>query len=92
MFDYIEYCLPIRGSLPQGAARQLVEQEGLGIVRDDGDVDGLTDALSSFYDDSELRSACRRRAAALRGSFSSAAQGAAWRRAVAEIAEVAESV
>lgn len=91
LFDYIEYRLPILGSLPAGAARRLVEAHGLGVVGDDGDVDGLAAGLERLYDDAPLRQRCQQGLGRARELFTVQTQGANWRRVVGDVIDAADA-
>lgn len=48
IYDYINLGLPILASLPDGAAKTLINQNQYGIACDDGDVRGLQSAIQVF--------------------------------------------
>ncbi len=68
MLDYLWAGLPVLCTRGDVFAR-LVEEHGLGLTVDDGDVDGLTDALEGLLSDDAFASQCRSRVAALAPSF-----------------------
>lgn len=55
LFDYIEAGIPILASLPQGAARDIIEKYEIGLVVDVGDVKGLSGGLETLAANSSLR-------------------------------------
>jgi glycosyltransferase involved in cell wall biosynthesis len=84
LFDYVEFGLPILGSLPRGAARRTVEENGLGIVCGEGDVEAVAAGLERFADDAAFRRTCRDRMSYVREGWSTATQGERWRSVVRE--------
>jgi glycosyltransferase involved in cell wall biosynthesis len=68
MLDYLWAGLPMACTRGDVFA-QLVEEHGLGLTVDAGDVDGLADALERLLSDDALAAECRVRVAALAPSF-----------------------
>ncbi|MEE3258809.1 MAG: glycosyltransferase family 4 protein [Candidatus Latescibacterota bacterium] len=80
LFDYIEAGVPIVASLPQGAAREIVERYEIGLVSDAGDVEDLARCLRTMIEDGDLRRRCRGNAESIRGLFSAQTQIEKWRK------------
>jgi glycosyltransferase involved in cell wall biosynthesis len=78
LFDYIEAGVPIVASLPQGAAREIVERSEIGLVADAGDAIGLAKCLRRMVEDEELRRTCRANMGLIRDRFSPRVQIAKW--------------
>jgi len=68
MLDYLWAGLPMACTRGDVFAR-LVDEHGLGLTVDAGDVDGLADALDRLLTDDAFAAACRGRVAALAPSF-----------------------
>jgi glycosyltransferase involved in cell wall biosynthesis len=69
LFDYIEAGVPIVASLPDGAARTMVERYKIGLVADAGDVVGLAHCLQEMVENKALRDRCRDNMKAIRDEF-----------------------
>ncbi len=78
LFDYIDAGVPIVASLPPGAARDIIERYGIGIVADEGDVDGLAHCLKEMVENEALRRRCRANTAAIRDEFQPQRQVDKW--------------
>ena len=70
--------MPVLAALPPGAARDLIEQNEIGLVADPGDAEGLSQCLERLAADSQLRRRCGQNAAALQDFFRPAAQVQKW--------------
>ena len=77
--------MPIVASLPPGAARRMVEEEGIGLVADAGDVEGLARCVKRMVEDRELRRVCRERMLSIREQYRPHIQVEKWRRILVEI-------
>lgn len=78
LFDYIEAGVPIIASLPNGAAREIIESNEVGLVADVDDVEGLANCLREMVLDTGLRARCRANMLALRYRFSAEKQIENW--------------
>jgi glycosyltransferase involved in cell wall biosynthesis len=78
LIDYIQMGMPVLAALPPGAARDLIEQNEIGLVADPGDAEGLSQCLERLAADSQLRRRCGQNAAALQDFFRPAAQVQKW--------------
>ena len=79
LFDYVALELPIVAALPDGAARDIIVERGLGLVVDIGDVDGLARCLERMMQDADLRCRCRQNLHAAGDEFAPERQIAEWR-------------
>ncbi len=64
IFEYMSFGLPMINSIPGEAAR-MVEEKGIGLNYDAGDVTGLAACIASLAEDREMRRQMSRRSAAL---------------------------
>jgi len=78
LFDYIEAGLPIVASLPEGAARDIVERFEIGLVADPGDVVGLARCLEEMTNSEKLRVKCKVNMQSIRDQFSPLTQVEKW--------------
>ncbi|MGY9015988.1 MAG: glycosyltransferase, partial [Rhodospirillales bacterium] len=78
LFDYIEAGLPIVASLPEGAARDIVERFEIGLVVDPGDVVGLARCLEEMANSEKLRVKCKDNMRSIRDQFSPSTQVEKW--------------
>ena len=78
LFDYIEAGVPIIASLPQGAARDIVERHEIGLVAEKGDVEGLARCLQELVENDELRQRCRANMWSIRDQFRPSNQVGKW--------------
>jgi glycosyltransferase involved in cell wall biosynthesis len=78
LFDYIEAGVPIVASLPEGASKDLIESNGIGIVAAAGDVAALASVLAEMAGDSGLRARCRRNMARIKQRFNPRRQVDKW--------------
>ena len=79
LFEYIEFGIPIVASLPQGAARDIVERNQIGLVADPGDIEGLAHCLEEICLNPDLRQRFRDNMARIRDQFSADEQARKWR-------------
>jgi len=86
LFEYIEYEIPMVASLPGGAARELIERHGLGLVAEAGDVEGLAACLEKLCCQPELRARLRADLARAKPRFRPEAQAEKWREILAGMA------
>ena len=85
LFDCIEAGVPIVASLPQGAARRIVEERQIGLVADAGDVEGLAACLRRMVEDRALRRACREQMLHIREEYRPQVQVGKWREILVEV-------
>ena len=78
LFDYIEAGLPIVASLPEGAARDIVERFEIGLVADPGDIVGLARCLEEMTNSEKLRVKCKVNMQSIRDQFSPLTQVEKW--------------
>ncbi len=71
LYEYIAHGRPILGALPSGAARELIEAQGFGLVADCGDAGGLARQLERMLDPA-VRQGLARNLAAKRSQFAAA--------------------
>ncbi len=69
LFDYIEAGVPIVASLPDGAARDIVERHKIGLVADRGDIAGLAACLQEMVENDQLRQQCKANMRSIRDNF-----------------------
>jgi glycosyltransferase involved in cell wall biosynthesis len=86
LFEYLELGVPIVAALPPGAARDLIEEHGLGLVAHPQDVEGLAQCLRRMAGEGDLRAQCRANMARLRPRFRPQAQVEKWRVLIEELA------
>jgi glycosyltransferase involved in cell wall biosynthesis len=92
LFEYIEFGIPIVAVLPQGAARDLVERNEIGLVADPGDVEALARCLRELCSSTELRERFRTNMARIRSQFSADEQAKKWRDIVCNLSGVDRAV
>lgn len=85
LFDYIEAGIPIVASLPNGAARAMIEGHGIGLVAEIGDYEGLAGCLIQMAEDEGLRQRCRARMRAIRAEYRPEIQVEKWRKILADM-------
>ena len=71
LYEYIAHGRPILAALPHGAARELIESAGFGLVADCGDAAGLARALEQILDP-EVRRALAAQVIAQRARYAAA--------------------
>ena len=91
LFEYVELGLPVVGSLPQGAAREMIEENEIGLVADPGDIEGLAECLKRMSSDTLFREKCRANALVIREEFRPERQIAKWRDVLMQLAGERES-
>ena len=78
LFDYIEAGVPIVASLPDGAARDIVERHQIGLVADRGDIEGLARCLKEMVENDQLRLRCIANMRSIRDQFRPRIQVGKW--------------
>lgn len=78
LFDYIEAGVPIVASLPDGAARDIVERHQIGLVADRGDIEGLARCLKEMVENDQLRLRCIANMRSIRDQFRPRVQVGKW--------------
>lgn len=86
LFEYIAAGIPVLASLPQGAARQLIESSQIGLVADPGDTAGLARQLARLVEDEALRRRCSLQATALQKRLRPRVQTDKWVRILQDMA------
>lgn len=59
LYEYINLGLPILASLPDGQAKNLIQERGYGIVCNDGDISSLRDAVTLLLEPARYAAFCR---------------------------------
>ena len=78
LFDYIEAGVPIVASLPNGAAREIVERHEIGLVAERGDVEGLANCIQEMVANDELRERCKTNMRTIREQYRPCTQVRKW--------------
>ncbi|MDB4699209.1 glycosyltransferase, partial [Candidatus Latescibacteria bacterium] len=85
LFDYIEAGVPIVASLPDGAARDIVERHQIGLVADRGDIEGLARCLKEMVENDQLRLRCIANMRSIRDQFRPRIQVGKWSKLLIDI-------
>ncbi|MFC1525545.1 glycosyltransferase [Candidatus Latescibacterota bacterium] len=84
LYEYIAHGRPILAALPDGAARELIEKQGFGLVAECGSAEDLADKLAQMAEP-EARLAFNRALMARRGQYAAAPNFLALARRIGEL-------